>query len=271
MAAPWFKLYSKEILSDPKVKLLDHDHLGKLLLLWAFANEDGCCIPSDPEAIGKLLGVANKNQMVKHLVWIKRFFAPVEGDDSRLISLRLKEEQEAYESKCEQLRLNGQKGGRPRKPKAEPSGYPSAEPNVNQTQTEVGSGKKEKDSTPTPSGPGKRSRRGRGEILEAFSPEASRIVGELRPIWRKEDPDGRPIRVDLSLWGQRLDEILRAHPEVTPDLLIEAGRGYLGSERFRYQAPQFFFGVGKEGAEAAWVGYVRLLITKRKSEVPHAS
>ncbi len=126
--------------------------------------------------------------------------------------------------------------------------------------------------TPSPAAPGGRRSRRRGNALEAFSPEASRIVGELRPIWRKEDPDGRPIRVDLSLWGQRLDEILKAHPEVTPDMLIEAGRNYTEGERFRYQAPQFFFGVGREGAEAAWVGYVRLLITKRQpAEVPLAS
>jgi hypothetical protein len=150
MTAPWFKLYSKEILSDPKIKLLDHDHLGKLLLLWAFANEDGCCIPSDPESIGKLIGVSGKNQMVKHMVWVSRFFVPVEGDPSRLLSPRLFKERQAYEAKCDQLRVNGAKGGRPRKPNGLPNGLPDAKPDGNQNVTEVGSEKKEKACTPQP-------------------------------------------------------------------------------------------------------------------------
>jgi|GEM_PF-5760038 len=268
MPAPWFKLYSKEILSDPKVKQLDHDQLGKLVLLWAFANEDGCCIPSDPVAIGKLLGVANKNQMVKHLVWVTKFFAPVEGDGTRLVSLRLLAEQNAYEAKCLVLRKNGAKGGRPSKPKAKPDGFangePDVKPNTKANETEEGRRKKEKALPPKPprGGTGRRSRQ---EILEPFGPEVVRVVNTLLDEWRTEDPeDGRPIKAGPEDTGKAVDGILKAQPHVTPDMLIQAGREYLASTRQRYKAPQYFF-----GPQGPWDGFVRAQMTTR--EVAHAS
>lgn len=266
MSAPWFKIYSKELLSDPKIKLLDHDHIGKLVLLWAFANEDRCCIPSDPEAIGKLLGITNKNQMVKHLVWIHRFFVPVEGDEARLISLRLLEEQTAYEAKCDQLRANGLKGGRPRKPEAKPDGLPDGKPKPEPDETEVGSGKKEKEVPPNPQGgigEPKRKRRTRTEIVQGFPEDVKTVVNTLGSQWRAEDPvDGRKITLDVASFAQRVSEILGQHPEITPQTLIGAGEAYLASQRTRYKAPQFFFGPGVGGEGPPWLGFVRAVITR---------
>ena len=149
--APWMKLYSKELLADPKIKLLTHDQLGKLVLLWAYANEADCCIPSSPADLARLLGVQTPRQMLPQMVWIRRFFVPLEDDPSRLVSLRLLEEQRAYQAKCETLKANGSRGGRPKKPDGLADGSakgladakPSGKPDTNQTQTEVGSKNKE--------------------------------------------------------------------------------------------------------------------------------
>jgi hypothetical protein len=116
----------------------------------------------------------------------------------------------------------------------------------------------------------KRSRRSTKDLLGAFPAEVAQVVTTLRPLWKKEDPDGRAITVDLARFGQRIEEILKAHPEVDAGLLIEAGELYLKSTRQRYQAPQWFFGVGKEGEEAAWVGCVKLVLTRREQPMPEA-
>lgn len=189
MAAPWFKIYSQEFLSDPKVKMLDHDQIGKLVMLWAFANEDGCCIPSSPKAIGKLLGIQSEKQMVNHLVWITRFFVPLDGDDSRLVSIRLQEEQKAYQEKCDKLKANGSKGGRPKNPETKPEGYPDGLANGNQMAPEEGRGKreveKEKEKNPAPpSAAPERTRKPREpkkpEMPKA-GPTVSQILGEFDP------------------------------------------------------------------------------------------
>lgn len=277
MSAPWFKVYSKELLSDPKVKLLTHEQLGMLLLLWAYANEDGCFIPSDPNQLAKLLGGVTGKQMVKHLVWILRFFAPVEGDPSRLQSFRLLAEQNAYAEKCQKLRENGTKGGRPPKPKAKPDGLPDGEPFEEPfgkpNKTEEGRRKKEKELPPTPlpaatgSAPkgAPRRRRSRAEVLVAFPQQVQEVVNPLVEAWHGEDPeDGRKITVDLALFGGRVQEILTAHPEVSGETLLQAAQAYLASKRNRYKAPQYFF-----GPEGPWKSWVQFVLTQ--VEVPHAS
>lgn len=151
MGAPWFKVYSKELLSDSKIMRLEDDQFGKLVKLWAFANEDGH-IPAAPEDLRKLLHVSLK-EMKKHMDWVLRFFVPSPEHPENLISLRLRAEQDAYELKCQTLRENGTKGGRPRKPEGKPDGLPKGspeakpdgEPKPKPDKTEVGSGKKEKE------------------------------------------------------------------------------------------------------------------------------
>lgn len=134
----WFKIFAKELLSDSKILQLEDEELGKLLKLWAFCFQDGS-IPNDPSALCKLLRGSTKKQMQKHLNWINQFFVPMPEDPSRLISLRLQAEREAYEEKCQKLRQNGTKGGRPHKAngytKAKANGY--ADNNLLGTDTEA--------------------------------------------------------------------------------------------------------------------------------------
>lgn len=197
MAAPWFKIYSQQFLSDPKLKLLNHDQIGKLVTLWAFANEAECCIPSDIKAIARLLGVQGKNQMDNLLVLVGQFFVPVDGDDSRLISIRLRDEQRAYEDKCQKLRENGRKGGRPEKPNGSPDGLANGKPNglanENQMGLEEGRGKKEKEKDKNPAAPPLRSR----------TTEPSGVKNPEKPKTPKTGPTVNEILADhdpASYW-----------------------------------------------------------------------
>ena len=166
MGAPWFKIWSKELLADSKIILLEDDQLGKLLKLWCYASQDGS-IPSNPVLLAKLLGGATKKQMVKHLVWVNQFFCLSE-DGQRLISHRLLSEYQAYETKCEKLRGNGALGGRPKKPNGlpdgfeeeKPNGLPDGEPKENQMGLELRREKKERDkeSTTVPTKPARTAR-----------------------------------------------------------------------------------------------------------------
>ena len=267
---PWFPLFAADLLMDDDLFNLDPKAEGLLVRMWCLCWVDGYA-PKGPEALS--LKVRRPVSYVrKYLPEVVRFFH--EDTNGNLWSQRLEAERQKAADKSQKCRAAiTTRWEKKRKGEQSIEQTPVHTDEHTDVSTDAIPSQSQSPSPTTPPAPkGARSRRRRGNALEAFSPEASRIVGELRPIWRKEDPDGRPIRVDLSLWGQRLDEILKAHPEVTPDMLIEAGRNYTEGERFRYQAPQFFFGVGREGAEAAWVGYVRLLITKRQpQEVPLAS
>jgi uncharacterized protein YdaU (DUF1376 family) len=263
-AIPYFPIFASDLLMDDELFKLEPKAEGLLLRMWCLCWVDGYA-PKDADSLS--LKVRRPVSYVrKYLPNVLPFFKV--DTDGNLYSKRIEAEREKAAGKSEKCRdavnarWNKRKGINTDE-HTDVSSNESTEP--------IPSLSLSLSTTTPPTPKGASSRRRKGNTLDAFSPEASRIVGELRPLWRKEDPDGRPIRVDLSLWGQRLDEILKGHPEVTPDLLIEAGKAYSQADRFRYQAPQFFFGVGREGTEAAWVGYVRLLITKRSQEVALAS
>lgn len=246
MAAPWFKLYPKQFLTDSKVKMLTREHRSILIDLWCYCSEDGS-VPSDLDDLSRLIGEPRAVTQ-KAMAKLSAFFVP---DGERLVSVRMQIEAEAYEIKCQKLRENGTKGGRPPKPIAKPDGLKDE----NQMAPEVGSRKLEKALPPTPKGA--RSRRSRVEILGAFSTEVCNVVNTLTAEWRGEDPeDGRSITVSIEDMGKAVDSILKAQPNVTPDMLIQAGRDYLASPRMRYKAPQYFF-----GPQGPWDGFVRAQMT----------
>jgi uncharacterized protein YdaU (DUF1376 family) len=117
MGAPWFKLFPRDYLTDSKVRLLSREHRSILLDLWCYCAMDGS-IPKDPESIARLLGEpipSTKKAMEK----LNGFFLE---EGCALYSRRLRVESEAYEEKCQKLRENGSKGGRPKKPEGKPKG-----------------------------------------------------------------------------------------------------------------------------------------------------
>ena len=104
MAAPWFKLYPKQFLTDSKVKMLTREHRSILIDLWCYCSEDGG-IPSDPDDLSRLLG-ESRAVTQRAMDKLSAFF-DLDGD--RLISARMRSEADAYEEKCRVLRSSARR------------------------------------------------------------------------------------------------------------------------------------------------------------------
>jgi len=83
----FMRLYTKEYLSDSKVRALPREQRSDLIDLWCHCDQDGT-IPADPVAVGRLLGITTA-QARKTLTILGSLFQP-EGD--RLFSPRLRKE-----------------------------------------------------------------------------------------------------------------------------------------------------------------------------------
>ena len=121
---------------------------------------------------------------------------------------------------------------------------------------------------PTPLKGGKRKRRSRGEVIQGFPDSVKRVVNTLGLEWPPvgTTPDGEATsQTDTAIFCQRVFEILERGND--PDILIEAARNYFQEKKKKFSAPQFFFGVTGYGGkgEAPWVGYVKLILTKRET------
>lgn len=265
MAMPWFKLYPRQFLTDSKVKMLTREHRSILVDLWCYCSEDGG-IPANIDDLARLLG-ESRAVTVKAMKRLQPFFVQ-QGE--QLVSVRMQAEAEAYEEKCQKLKVNGTKGGRPPKPNgkpiAKPKGKPKglanglaiAEPNGNQL---GGEEEREKALPPKPPRGGGR-RRTRVEILEPFQEATRKVVNTLGAEWHEADPaDGRKITISPQVFAENVDQILRTQPDLSAGILIEAGMAYLAESRSRYAAPQWFF-----GAKGDWVGYVRAILTRKGRE-----
>lgn len=109
--------------------------------------------------------------------------------------------------------------------------------------------------------PSARGRRTRKQIIEGFPPEVREVVNTLLDEWPEADPeDNRKIVCSAEDFGQRVSEIMEANPNVTAPVLLQAGRDYINSGRKRFKAPQYFFGPGKQGETAPWLGFVRAVL-----------
>lgn len=159
-------------------------------------------------------------------------------------------------------RLGKTKNGEPRLTTVNQDKPQTTEPN----QSEVEEKRREEKEVPPKPPKGGARRRSRVEILEPFGPEVCRVVNTLLDEWRTKDPeDGRTITASAELTGEAIDSILNNQPNVTADVLIQAGRDYLTSSRQRYKAPQYFF-----GATGPWVAFVKAILTSQPVELPHA-
>lgn len=282
MAAPWFKIFPLEILGKPETSQLTDDQIGKLLRLWALASLEGCSIPSDPIAIGKLLRMQKPNQMVNQMVWLSQFFRPTD-DPSKLVSTRLLKELQAYEDKCSKLRANGCLGGAPKRTKQEPNGYPNAQPNENQMapegerEEEV---EKEKRITPTPSaalqGPGVVETRKKREPKPkakpswqtAFTPEVLVLLDEVKQLWPslaagavQPFANGQPV--PIISWPQTADRLCEIIKEgADTEILLAIGKRAVREWREGkwIKAPQHFFG---KSEDAPWRAYYKAEVTNR--------
>jgi len=97
------------------------------------------------------------------------------------------------------------------------------------------------------------------------SDEVKEIVNTLSMEWRTEDPasDKRPIKISRVGFASNIKDILRDHPELTLEMLIQAGRNYCAEDFWRFKAPQHFF-----GPEGPWPKYIEdIMTTTPKEEV----
>lgn len=254
---PYFPVFAADLLIDDDLFNLDPKTEGLLLRMWCLCWVDGYA-PSDPELLS--LKVRRKLGYVRNsLPQVLPFF--VEDERGNLISKRIEAERAKAAGKSEKCRdaINARWAKRNKVGNTSVSSDVSTEP-IPSLSLSVSV----KEVPPTPRG-GKR-RRSRVEILEPFGPEVCRVVNTLLDEWRTKDPeDGRTITASAELTGEAVDSILKSQPNVTSDVLIQAGRDYLTSSRQRYKAPQYFFGVA-----GPWVAFVKAILTSQPVELPHA-
>ena len=259
----WFKFFGSEYLLDADVDSLPLEAQGILVRLWCLCSRDGV-IPDDPKTLARRVAV-EFSTMRKHWESLRKFF---DVQEDGLHSSRMEDESKQYEEKCQKLRDRASKAGKASAAKRATqvelklnSSSKQDETNESTYSTET-EAEAEKDYLPNGSAAAipreqRKRRRSREEITAGYPEQVRRVANAALREWRKEDPDGRLIQADLSLLVANLDLIFKAHPEASADLLIAAFKAYLAKEKFRYCAPQFFFGRGKAEDPAPWVAEYR--------------
>lgn len=272
MSNPWFKFYSAEYLLDAKVAALSLEAQGLLVRVWSLCHTQGK-LPDNLKVISKLVGTSP--QTISKL-WNNIVPFLSQDENGFWYSKRLLSEQQKCREKSSKLAKNGRLGGlakannllqqNPENLLEQNSSLKEEEEDkeedkeITTTPLPPQAGEPEKPpQAPSLKKPAKR--RKKGEVIQAFPDSVRQVVGTTLKIWHTRDPDGRKITADVDLFGQRISEILENHSEITPEILIEAGKTYLATDRMRYKAPQFFFGPGPPGESPPWLGYVRGIIS----------
>lgn len=258
MPAPWFKVHSRELLTDAKILELSHDSLGKLLLLWCFCNENGF-IPASAELQAKILHITNRGAS-SAASWIRHFFVPDPTDATKLVSIRLQSEQKAYQEKCDALRQNGMKGGRPQKPKGKPDAFSHEKPKANQMgpEVEVEVEKEEKKKrVPAPQG-----------VSQVAPDDAGGWLLKTKDKWPRDQWDGTPAprssSAEVELRWQRT--IVR--DKITPKELAWSLGIYLqDSLKEKHWVCALETALGKKKVWADYLTRARSAITKEQSRV----
>ena len=100
-----------------------------------------------------------------------------------------------------------------------------------------------------------------GQTLGGFNAAVKAVVNPLLEEWPTEDPiDARPTNPSIPKFALAVHRILEAYGDVTPEILLEAGRSYIREKVNRFSAPQAFFGPGREGKDPTWLGYAKTAI-----------
>ena len=114
----------------------------------------------------------------------------------------------------------------------------------------------------------KKKRRTQDEILQPYPQEVRDVANHCIRVWRKEDPDGRPIVCDKDLLCANIASVLKDHQTVTSAELIQGVDDYLAKDKQRYCAPQFYFGPGKPGETPHWAVQTRMIRHQASREAP---
>ena len=144
-------------------------------------------------------------------------------------------------------------------PCGEPSGLPKPYPIYNLQSTNLQL-QTDTDKPPTVAQPKQRKRRTRDEILNGYPDRAREVTNYAAQNWPESDPDGREITISYSDLVANIDLIFKEHPEATIETLKTCVDNYLKEKKFRYCAPQHFFGKGKPGGEPPhWIKQYRFI------------
>ena len=92
----FMRLYTREYLSDAKVRALSREHRADLVDLWCFCDQEGS-IPDAPAAVARLLGITPAAAK-KTMAALEGFFRPLEDAPGRLFSPRHRREREEREA-----------------------------------------------------------------------------------------------------------------------------------------------------------------------------
>lgn len=250
MGAPWFKVYPADYLLDSKVDALALEAQGILVRLWCLCARDGS-IPNDPGILARRAGVDAK-AMRRHWEALLPFFQ--EEQDGSLFSVRLRKEQEEYQSLIDRRKAGAAATNAKRWGSDSLSDRSATNERVNQRVADVSQSETETEKeSPLPprgaasaAGDAKRPPKPMDPYLQA-------AVAICR-AWPKKRADGTPMRCSPKAVAERLRVICKA--EGLPlESLIRACERYLeeifpeGAEvpndRFM-QAAQFFLGPKNE-------------------------
>lgn len=291
---PWFKFFASDYLLDENVDALPLEAQGILVRLWCLAWRDQL-LKDDPDTLARRAMVDPK-AMRKHWAGLRAFFRETpEG----LVSDRM--ERERSESRCvsESRRLGARLTNEKRWGKRD--GERVAGPSLTdrsaiaQRQVErvaqVSLSESESDTeqnppTPPSGGQGapkpvepeavkpRRTRRSRqqaeAEAFSAYRPETVALAKAVVADTPREDESGRVIRVDAALLAERLDGLLQANADLTPEILQRAWKAYVGGKPSKLKAPQYFFGrPSDQGDNAAnWRPFARLVWSAARKPAP---
>ena len=108
------------------------------------------------------------------------------------------------------------------------------------------------------------------EAFSAYRPETVALAKAVVADTPREDESGRVIRVDAALLAERLDGLLQANADLTPEILQRAWKAYVGGKPSKLKAPQYFFGrPSDQGDNAAnWRPFARLVWSAARKPAP---
>ena len=281
---PYVPLYCREILGDPDIASLEDDQFGRLVRYWLVLSEMSGRLPGDVQEIAKR-SRTDVRKVKRDIAWFPTFFR-YDAETNTWHSDRLERQALKYANKVESARKHGNStnpelGGAPdpesddyrgvdQTPEMGAAQDPDSEDIVRgtQTQTQI----KEVPPLTPPQAEGKsrgKVRRSRGQEAKpddfsdaGYDPEVAKVCTAVVNSTPKQDTDGRPIPLEVGKLATRVEGILRDHPKLDGDILIEAWLGYLKRKHRSLKAPHYYFGEEKHqsnGEGANWHPDVKLL------------
>lgn len=278
---PWFKIYAAETLSDENFSSWGLAERGAWFTLLCHCWKEGS-IPAD---IGKLARLCSCNADAMHELWpsIADRFHEQPGT-GRMVCLRLEFERQKSLEECEGKSQHGKRAANARwsKYKTDMLGHCSgiAQPMPDDAPQPKPQPKKEVPPKPPRGGIRERKRKTDPLLdLGEISPEAVQFGKALVQGWKKQDPDGRPIRSNLTEVITRMDGIAKRQPIFSPEVQFKAGMDYIAEERKSYKAPQYFLSLepDKHTGQPPFKPYCVAVVRAQKAaqanpeEMPHVS